>query len=84
MGVALRSGEEQTMAGFAEELSQWPRWSQLLATPNEGLSFHSPSLSLTYKVNTPEKAIFLLFISQKSSSLHVSDTIQNKQQTFVS
>lgn len=42
------------------------------------------SRSLTCKVNTPEKAIFVLFISQKSSSLHVPDTIQNKQQNFVS
>lgn len=48
----------------------------------------SPSilpLSHSHKKSTHQRRpFFLLFISQKSSSLHFSDTIQNKQQDFVS
>lgn len=84
MGVALRSGEEQTMAGFAEELSQWPRWSQLLATPNEVLSFHSPSLTHIQSQHTRERRFsFLYFPEELFLALFKHHTKQATELCFI-
>lgn len=82
-GSPFKRGEEHTAAVFTEELSQWhlPRWSQLLGTQNEVLSFHS--LSHIQSQHTREGHFaFIYFPEELLLALSRHDTKQATELLF--
>lgn len=71
-------------AAFAEELSQWPRWSQLLATPNEALSFHPRPFTHIQSQHTRERRFsFIYFPEELFLALFRHDTKQATELCFI-
>lgn len=84
--LPFKSGEEHTAAVFSEELSQWllPRWSQLLGTQNEVLSFHSLSLTHIQSQHTREGHFsFIYFPEELFLALSRHDTKQATELCFM-